>query len=63
MVLDTVASPNSRRNYGKALNDLFRFAAGQPLSRELLMEWRTKMEGTFAFDDQRSPVCRAQNGP
>ena len=25
MVLDTVASPNSRRNYGKALDDLERY--------------------------------------
>ena len=38
MVLDTVPSPNSRRNYAKALDDLFAFAGGRPLTRELLME-------------------------
>jgi integrase len=44
MVLDTLASPHSRRNYAKALDELFRFAAGRPLSRALLMEWRASME-------------------
>jgi hypothetical protein len=33
MVLDTVASPNSRRNYGKALDDLFALSAGRPLTQ------------------------------
>src|ERR1700686_2594944 len=40
MVLDTVPSPHSKRNYGKALDDLFQFCASRPLSRSLLMEWR-----------------------
>jgi hypothetical protein len=44
MVLDTVASPNSRRNYGKALDDLFALAGGRPLTRELFMEYRASME-------------------
>jgi integrase len=46
MVLDTdtVASPHSKRNYGKALDDLFAFSASRPLSRSLLMEWRAGME-------------------
>jgi hypothetical protein len=44
VVLDTVASPHSKRNYGKALDDLFAFCASQPLSRSLLMEWRAGME-------------------
>jgi integrase len=44
MVLDAVASPHSKRNYAKALDDLFAFCASRPLSRELLMEWRTAME-------------------
>ena len=44
MVLDTVASPHSKRNYGKALDDLFQFCASRPLSRSLLMEWRAGME-------------------
>ena len=29
MVLDAVSSPHSRRNYAKALDDLFAFAAGR----------------------------------
>lgn len=45
MTLDSVPSAHSRRNYGRALDDLFRFAQSQPLSRKLLMEWRAKMEG------------------
>ena len=40
MVLDAVQSPHSKRNYAKALDDLFAFCAGRPLSRSLLMEWR-----------------------
>src|ERR1700730_11199178 len=44
MVLDTVPSPHSKRNYGKALDDLFAFCASRPLSRSLLMEWRAAME-------------------
>jgi integrase len=44
MVLDSVASPYSKRNYAKALDDLFQFCASRPLSRSLLMEWRAGME-------------------
>jgi hypothetical protein len=44
MVLDSVASPHSRRNYAKALNDLFAFSSGRPLSRALLMEYRATMD-------------------
>ena len=44
MVLDAVPSPHTRRNYAKALDDLFAFTASQPLSRSLLMEWRAGME-------------------
>jgi integrase len=44
MVLDSVSSPHSRRNYAKALDHLFAFCASRPLSRELLMEWRAGME-------------------
>ena len=40
MVLDAVGSPHSKRNYAKALDDLFAFTASEPLSRSLLMEWR-----------------------
>jgi hypothetical protein len=44
MVLDSVQSPHTRRNYGKALDHLFAFCASQPHSRALLMEWRASME-------------------
>jgi integrase len=44
MVLDSVQSVHSKRNYAKALDDLFAFCASQPLSRGLLMEYRTKMD-------------------
>jgi site-specific recombinase XerD len=44
MVLDSVPSPHSRRNYAKALDHLFAFCASRPLSRPLLMEWRAGME-------------------
>jgi hypothetical protein len=43
MVLDAVTSPHSRRNYAKALDDLFAFAARRPLTRALLLEWRASM--------------------
>jgi hypothetical protein len=43
MVVDAVSSPHSRRNYAKALDDLFAFAAGQALTRALLLEWRVSM--------------------
>ncbi len=48
MVLDTLPSPNSRRNYAKALDDLFAFSAGRPLTRELLMEYRASIESLSA---------------
>ena len=44
MVLDSVPSPNSRRNYAKALDDLFALSAGRPLTRTLFMEYRASME-------------------
>jgi hypothetical protein len=44
MVLDTVPSVHSKRNYAKALDDLFAFCASRPLSRALLMEHRTTMD-------------------
>jgi integrase len=44
MVLDAVTSANSKRNYAKALDDLFAFAAGRPITRALLMEWRAAMD-------------------
>ncbi len=44
MVLNAVPSAHSRRAYAKALDDLFRFAAGRPLTRPLLMEFRRSMD-------------------
>jgi len=41
--LDSVVAENSKRNYAKALDDLFLFAASRPLTRALLMEWRAAM--------------------
>jgi integrase len=45
MVLNAVVSPHTRRNYAKALDELFAFSEQrqQPLSRALLMEYRAAM--------------------
>jgi len=43
MVLNSVVSEHTKRNYAKALDDLFLFAASRPLTRALLMEWRAAM--------------------
>jgi integrase len=47
-VLDTLPSANSRRNYAKALDDLFAFSAGRPLTRALLLEYRASLEALSA---------------
>jgi integrase len=44
MVLDSVLSIHSKRNYAQALDDLFVFCASRPLSRALLMEYRTTID-------------------
>lgn len=44
MVLDSVTSPHSPHNYVKALDLLFVLAAGRPLTRALLMEYRSGMD-------------------
>ena len=44
MVLDSVTSQHSRRSYAKALDLLFVFAASRPLTRALLMEYRSSMK-------------------
>ena len=44
MVLAAVGSSHSKRNYEKALDGLFSFAGGRPLTRALLMDWRADME-------------------
>jgi hypothetical protein len=53
MVLDAVTSAHSKRNYaqGQALDDLFMFAAGRPITRALLMEWRTAMDTADSDSD------------
>ena len=64
MVLDTVPSVNSKRNYAKALDDLFVFCASRPLSRALLMEYRTTLqkgqlialEGTLRYREYEDDV-------
>ena len=43
MVLDAVTSPQTRRNYAKAIDDLFAFSAGRALTRALLLQWRASM--------------------
>jgi integrase len=44
MVLDALPSVHSKRNYAKALDNLFAFCARRPLSRALLTEYRTTMD-------------------
>src|ERR1700730_18463451 len=44
MDLDSVQSIHSKRNYAKALDDLFALCASRPLSRALLMEYRTTID-------------------
>ena len=48
LVLNAVSSAHTRRAYGKALDDLFAFAAGRPLTRDLLLAFRASMEGLSA---------------
>ncbi len=43
MVLNSVVSEYSKRNYAKALDDFFLFAASRSLTRALLMDWRAAM--------------------
>ncbi len=45
MVLDSVPAASSKLAYGHALDHLFTFSAGRPLSRALLQEWRASMDG------------------
>lgn len=48
MVLNSVTAANTRRNYSKSLDDLFAFAAGRPLTRALLQEWKASMDSLAA---------------
>ena len=45
MVVNSVTAPTSKQAYGAALDHLFSFAAGRPLTRALLQEWKAGMEG------------------
>ncbi len=44
MVLDSVPAASSKLTYGHALDHLFAFSAGRPLTRALLMEYRASLE-------------------
>jgi len=44
LVLDSVTARTSKLAYGHALNHLFGFSAGRPLTRALLQEWKAGME-------------------
>jgi integrase len=67
LVLDSVASPHSKRNYARALDDLFAFCASRPLSRSLLTEWRASMESlslstiNVRLSEMRKLVSEARN--
>lgn len=42
-VMAAIPSPNSRRAYLRAIEDLVRFSAGRPITRMLLLKWRASM--------------------
>ena len=44
MVVDSVAARTSKLSYGHALDQLFALAAGRPLTRAVVMEFRAAME-------------------
>jgi site-specific recombinase XerD len=48
MMLNPVTAANTLRNYSKSLDDLFAFSAGRPLTRALLQEWKSSMDGLAA---------------
>jgi hypothetical protein len=58
MVLNAVVSVHTRRNYAKALDELFAFSEqrGQPLSRMLLMDYRASMADR---NDHQCPALRS----
>jgi hypothetical protein len=63
MVLDSVQSVHSKRNYAKALDDLFAFCASRPLARALLMEYRNSMENLSPSTHQCPHVGDPKAGP
>lgn len=48
MVLNSVPALATRRSYARALDDLFGFASGRPLTRALLQEWKASMDALAA---------------
>ncbi len=68
MVLNGVAAANSKRNYSKALDHLFAFAVGRPLTREVLLDWRASMEKqspstvNLRLSAMRSLIAEARRG-
>src|ERR1700687_2056620 len=44
LVLHTVPSAHSQRNYGNPPDDVFACCASRPLSRAVFMEWRAGLE-------------------
>ena len=63
LVLNSVQSDHSKRNYAKALDDLFAFSASQPLSRALLMEYRTTMDHLSPSTNCAPRDCRSGKHP
>lgn len=49
MVLVSLTSPNTRRNYALTLDELFAFSAGRSLTRALLQEWKASMVALASF--------------
>ena len=45
LVVDSVMAQTSKQAYGAALDHLFTFVSGRPLSRAMLQEWKAGMEG------------------
>ncbi len=44
LVVNAVTAATSKQAYGAALNHLFAFSAGRPLTRSLLQEWKSGMD-------------------
>ena len=45
LVVNSVTAQTSKQAYGAAVDHLFAFAAGRPLTRALLQEWKASMDG------------------
>jgi hypothetical protein len=58
MVLDSVQSIHSRRNYAKALYDLFVFCASRPLSRALLLANHDR--SSLSVNYERPVICNTK---